>query len=55
MDAVVATGGGDTINFVDCSMKKVVQRYTHPDEEFYAMAWAVIPSRGGGMDAGTNR
>eukprot|EP00041_Stephanoeca_diplocostata_P036113 m.1301188 g.1301188 ORF g.1301188 m.1301188 type:complete len:769 (+) comp24805_c0_seq4:231-2537(+) len=39
---VVATCGGDSVCFVDCTIGKVVRKYTHTGEEFFAVAWTAV-------------
>ncbi|PAA48055.1 hypothetical protein BOX15_Mlig008621g5 [Macrostomum lignano] len=40
---IVATCGGDSVCLIDCDTGKVVKRFKHLSEEFYCLAWTVIP------------
>eukprot|EP01098_Paradermamoeba_levis_P015671 TRINITY_DN8084_c0_g1_i1.p1 TRINITY_DN8084_c0_g1~~TRINITY_DN8084_c0_g1_i1.p1 ORF type:complete len:138 (+),score=21.78 TRINITY_DN8084_c0_g1_i1:311-724(+) len=42
--AIVATGGGNSICFINCGTGQCEKRYSHPlSEFFYCLAWTWIP------------
>eukprot|EP00047_Mylnosiga_fluctuans_P010952 m.18834 g.18834 ORF g.18834 m.18834 type:complete len:777 (+) comp3376_c0_seq1:40-2370(+) len=42
---VVATCGGNAVCLIDAALGKVLMKYTHLDEDFYCVAWTVLPGQ----------
>lgn len=40
--SLVATCGGDSVCFIDCTTGKVLKKYKQIDEEFYCLCWTVL-------------
>lgn len=38
----MATAGGEVITLIDCEHGHVLSKYTHPGEDFYALAWTKL-------------
>lgn len=43
--SLVATCGGDSVCFIDCSSGKVLKKYKQVEEEFYCLCWTVLRIR----------
>jgi len=42
VENIIGTVGGDAICFIDCSLQRVVAKYSHEGECFYCLDWAVF-------------